>query len=391
MAAASSSSSSLFYLFVLSFLSALIISKSQISDSLNGLVFPVFKDLPTGQYVAQIRLGNSHQPVKLVVDLAGSILWFDCSSGHGSSSSRSLISGSSSGCLKAKAGNGKVSSSSSSRGDAKDCELLVKNGAVGITARGELFSDVMSFGSVTSPGTVDLLFACAPPWLLRGLASGARGVMGLGRAQISLPSQLAAVTNDRRRLTIYLSPLDGVVSTSSVEEVFGVDASRSLVYTPLLTGSSGDYVINVKSIRVNGEKLSVDGPLAAELSTVVPYTMLESSIYTVFVEAYAKAATEATPVAPVAPFGLCFKSEVELPAVDLALQSEMVRWRIQGKNLMVDVGGGVRCLGILDGGSIRVNPIVMGGLQLEGLILDFDLGNSMMGFGQRTHSDTASL
>ncbi|XP_010454178.1 PREDICTED: basic 7S globulin 2-like [Camelina sativa] len=382
------SSSSLFYLFVFSFLSVLIISKSQISGSLNGLVFPVFKDLPTGQYVAQIRLGDSPQPVKLVVDLAGSILWFDCSSGP--SSSRSLISGSSSGCLKAKAGNVKVSSSS--RGDAKDCELLVRNGAVGITARGELFSDVMSFGSVTSPGTVDLLFACAPPWLLRGLARGARGVMGLGRAQISLPSQLAVVTNERRRLTVYLSPLDGVVSTSSVEEVFGVAASRSLVYTPLLTGSSGDYVINVKSIRVNGEKHSVDGPLAAELSTVVPYTMLESSIYAVLVEAYAKAATEATPVAPVAPFELCFKSEVDLPAVDLALQSEMVRWRIQGKNLMVDVGGGVRCLGILDGGSSRVNPIVMGGLQLEGLILDFDLGNSMMGFGQRrTHSDTASL
>ncbi|KAG7555791.1 Peptidase family A1 domain [Arabidopsis suecica] len=378
-------------LFFFSFLSTLIISNSQISDSLNGVVFSVVKDLPTGQYLAQIHLGDSPEPVKLVVDLAGSILWFDCSSRH-ISSSRNLISGSSSGCLKAKVGNDRVSSSSS-RGDHQntDCELLVRNGAVGITARGELNSDVMSFGSVTSPGTVDLLFACTPPWLLRGLASGAQGVMGLGRAQISLPSQLAAETNDRRRLTVFLSPLNGVVSTSSVEEVFGVAASRSLVYTPLLTGSSGNYVINVKSIRVNGHKLSVEGPLAAELSTVVPYTMLESSIYAVFAEAYAKAASEATSVAPVAPFGLCFTSDVEFPAVDLALQSEMVRWRIQGKNLMVDVGGAVRCLGIVDGGSSRVNPIVMGGLQLEGLILDFDLGNSMMGFGQRTRSDSASL
>ncbi|KAG7551201.1 Aspartic peptidase domain superfamily [Arabidopsis thaliana x Arabidopsis arenosa] len=379
-------------LFFFSFLSVLIISKSQISDSLNGVVFSVIKDLPTGQYIAQIHLGDSPEPVKLVVDLAGSILWFDCSSRH-VSSSRSLISGSSSGCLKAKVGNDRVSSSSSSRGDHQnaDCELLVRNGAVGITARGELNSDVMSFGSVTSPGTVDLLFACTPPWLLRGLASGAQGVMGLGRAQISLPSQLAAETNERRRLTVYLSPLNGVVSTSSVEEVFGVAASRSLVYTPLLTSWSGNYVINVKSIRVNGNKLSVEGPLAAELSTVVPYTMLESSIYAVFAEAYAKAASEATSVAPVAPFGLCFTSDAEFPAVDLALQSEMVRWRIQGKNLMVDVGGGVRCLGIVDGGSSRVNPIVMGGLQFEGLILNFDLGNSMMGFGQRTRSDSASL
>jgi hypothetical protein len=219
--------------------------------------------------------------------------------------------------------------------------------------------------------------------------------MGLGRAQISLPSQLAAEINDRRRLTVYLSPTNGVVSTSSVEEVFGVAASRSLVYTPLSTGSSGNYVINVKSLRVNGKKLSVDGPLAAELSTMVPYTMLDSSIYAVFAEAYIKAATNATSVATVAPFGLCFtstsSSEVEFPAVDLALQSEMVRWRIHGRNLMVDVGGGVRCLGVVDGGSSRVNPIIMGGLQLEGFVLDFDLGNSMMGFGQITRSGLDSL
>ncbi|KAL1203325.1 putative aspartic proteinase GIP2 [Cardamine amara subsp. amara] len=376
-------------LFIFTFLSVFFICKSQISDSVNGVVFPVIKDLPTGQYVVQIRLGDSSEPLKLVVDLAGSFLWFDCSSGD-ISLSRRLISGSSSGCLKAKVGNDRVSSS---HGDhSADCDLLVKNGAVGISARGELARDVLSFGSVPSPGTVDLLFACAPPSLLRGLASGAQGVMGLGRAQISLPSQLAAETNERRRLTIYLSPLNGVVSTSSVEEVFGVAASRSLVYTPLLTGSSGNYVINVKSIRVNGEKLSVDGPLAAELSTMIPYTMLESSIYTVFAEAYIKAATEATSVvAPVAPFELCFTSEVDFPAVDLALQSEMVRWRIQGRNLMVDVGGGVRCLGILDGGSNPVSPIIMGGLQLEDFVLDFDLSNSMMGFGQKTRSDSASL
>ncbi|CAH8365323.1 unnamed protein product [Eruca vesicaria subsp. sativa] len=369
-------------IFLFSFLSILLISNSQISNPVNGVVFPVTRDVHTGQYIAQIHLGDSSEPVNLVVDLSGSLLWFDCSSGH-VSSSRSFLSGSSSGCLKV--GNERVSSRNA------DCDLLVRNGAVGISAGGELARDVLSFGSVSSPGTVDLLFACAPPSLLRGLASGAQGVMGLGKAQISLPSQLAAETNERRRLTLYLSPSNGVVSTSSVEDVFGVPASRSLVYTPLLSGSSGNYVINVKSIRVNGEKLSVDGPLSAELSTVVPYTMLESSIYAVFSEAYSKAVTKT--VAPVAPFSLCFtsSSEEDFPAVDLSLQSEMVRWRIQGRNLVVDVGGGVRCLGIVDGGSNQVSPIIMGGLQLEGFVLDFDLGNSMLGFGQRTHSTSDSL
>ncbi|KAG2333696.1 hypothetical protein Bca4012_016719 [Brassica carinata] len=383
--------SSCLNLFVFSFLSVLLITKSQISDSVNGVVFPVTRDLSTGQYLAEIRLGDSPEPAKLVVDLSGTLLWFDCSSGR-ISSSRSLISGSSSGCLKAKVGNDRASS----RGDQNtDCDLLVRNGAVGITARGELATDVLSFGSVASQGTVEVLFACAPPLLLRGLASGAQGVMGLGKAQISLPSQLAAETNERRRLTVYLSPSNGVVSTRSVDEVFGTAASKSLVYTPMSTSSSGNYVINVKSIRVNGNKLSVNGTLSAELSTLVPYTMLESSLYAVFAEAYVKAATNAKSVDPVAPFDLCFTStssdEVELPAVDLALQSEMVRWRIQGKNLLVDVGGGVQCLGIVDGGSNRVSPITVGGLQLEGFVLDFDLGNSMMGFGERTRSSSDSF
>lgn len=58
---------------------------------------------------------------------------------------------------------------------------------------------------------------------------------------------------------------------------------------------------------------------------------------------------------------------------------------------MVDVGGGVRCLGIVDGGLNPVSPIIMGGLQLEGFVLDFDLGNSMLGFGRRTLSTSDSL
>ncbi|KAH0931750.1 hypothetical protein HID58_008867, partial [Brassica napus] len=331
-----------------------------ISGSVNGVVFPVTRDLSTGQYVAEIRLGDSYEPVNLVVDLSGTLLWFDCSSGH-ISTSRSLISGSSSGCLKAKAGNDRVSS----RGDQNgDCDLLVRNGVVGITARGELATDwsPRSNGPFQGPNL--------SPFTTRR-----------GNQRTPSFNCLSLASN-------------GVVSTRSVEDVFGAAAARSLVYTPLSTASSGGYLINVKSIRVNGFMLAVNGTLSAELSTLVPYTTMESSLYAVFADAYVKAAaSNAKLVAPVAPFGLCFTStsSSDFPAVDLALQSEMVRWRIQGDNLLVDVGGGVRCLGIVDGGSNRVSPIIMGGLQLEGFVLDFDLGNSVMGFGERTRSSLDSF
>jgi hypothetical protein len=176
------------------------------------------------------------------------------------------------------------------------------------------------------------------------------------------------------------------------------------MYTPLVTspdgsGSSQDYSINVKSIKINGKRLSlrqkgIGG--GTKISTTVPYTTLESSIYSTFIKAYKEAATNnyflnMTVVAPVAPFGLCFSSkEVPssmllgpmVPVIDLVLQSEMVKWRVHGRNAMVPVLDEVMCLGFLDGGSKSKtsSSIVIGGFQLEDNLLEFNLGTSMLGF-----------
>ena len=119
----------------------------------------------------------------------------------------------------------------------------------------------------------------------------------------------------------------------------------------------------------------------------MPYTTMQSSIYNSFKTSFEDAAVamNITRVASVAPFELCFSSRgsqvgPSMPVIELVLQSEMVKWTIHGRNSMVRVSDEVLCLGFLDGGVNPRNSIVIGGYQLEDVIVQFDLATSMVGF-----------
>ncbi|XP_021291525.1 basic 7S globulin 2-like [Herrania umbratica] len=368
----------------------------------NSVFFPVIKDAATLQYVARISHGTPSRPNNLVVDLGGPFLWMDCDAGHVSLSNR-LISSCSVNCSKAKFHD----HGSKSTGGClfnTNCNVFLYNGITGLTAKGELVEDIIAVDSVGrlevgQIQTVDtFLFSCAPTFLLQGLASGSKGTLGLGKASISLPSQLSSSIGHPQKIFLCLSSSDGVVLTGNGHPLFGTKITRSLVYAPLIT-KQHDYFINVQSIKINGKRLAVDksmllgdeeGKLGTKLSTIVPYTTMKSSIYAIFSKAYGKAAESMnmTRVAAVAPFELCFSSKgVEntilgplVPEIDLVLQSEMVKWRIQGRNSMVKVSNQVMCLGFLDGGLEQSSSIVIGGLQLEDNLLEFDVGSSMLGF-----------
>lgn len=129
------------------------------------------------------------------------------------------------------------------------------------------------------------------------------------------------------------------------------------------------------------------------LSTVVPYTTMESSIYRAFTGAFAKAAAAINMTRasgpPSAPFELCFGSGSiaatptgpSVPEIEFVLQSEMVRWRVNGRNSMVRANDEVTCLGVRDGGPEQRSGVVLGGHQLEDVLMEFDLGAAMVGFG----------
>ncbi|KAJ4722375.1 basic 7S globulin-like [Melia azedarach] len=277
-------------------------------------------------------------------------------------------------------------------GESKTCDVFPENGITGSSTRGQLVEGTVAVGSKADPliTTIDqFLFSCSPRFLLQGLASGARGILGLGRAPISLPSQLATAIGHHRKFLMCLSSSNGVVLSHNgpLDSIFGTETSRSSqIYTPF-TGTSQDYFIEVKSIKINGNTLSLNVKGLTKLSTIVPYTTMESSIYATFSKAFMKAAASRnmTRVAPVAPFAHCFSSkgidESAVPVIDLVLQSEMVKWRIYVSNSMIRMNQQeVMCLAFLDGGSDLTSSIVIGGFQLEDNLLDFDLATSMLGF-----------
>lgn len=290
------------------------------------------------------------------------------------------------------------------------CVLLPSNSVAHSATSGTVGSDVLSVQSAsdgTSVSVSQFLFVCGSTFLLGNLASGVKGMAGLGRTKISLPSQFSSSFSFNKKFAVCLSS-----SSSSNGAVFfgDVDSSTApLTHTPLLINpistaaaysvgdASAEYFIGVKSIKINDKSVPVDSKLLSinttdgtggtKISTVDPYTVLHTKIFKAVVKAFVKE-VNVTRVASVAPFGACFNAKEigtaytgpAVPTIDLVLQSKDVYWRIFGWNSMVKVSNEVLCLGFVDGGKKPTTSIVIGGYQMEENLLEFDLASSNLGF-----------
>ncbi|XP_019198305.1 PREDICTED: basic 7S globulin-like [Ipomoea nil] len=370
---------SLLSLFSLVFLAT--ISLAQRPFFPRAIVIPVSKDFPTSQYVAQLQMGYNLAPLKLVVDVGGPFLWADWAS----SSQGSIPCGS----LKCSMANPKGCTSN------EICELQFENPVSKMAGSGVLKEDTIAVELIDEPNAgsflshvPNFLFSFVPSFLFQGLGNGVNGVLGLGNSRISLPSQLANTFGIPRKFAVCLSSSNGAIISGDTT----YDVSRSMMYTPLISpqnGTTQEYYINVKSIKINDRKLPLNTSLlvldqevegGTRISTVVPYTTLKTTIYHPFLDSYLESAASMglSRVDPVAPFEVCFSGVgSDVPKVEFVLQSEMVKWRM---NSMVKVGDGVMCLGFLDGGLGQGASVVIGGYQLEDNLLEFNLGTSMLGF-----------
>ncbi|XP_020236535.1 basic 7S globulin [Cajanus cajan] len=412
-----------FRLLFLSFLSLLISSSiAQTSFRPKALVLPVTKDVsaPSPQYVTQIKQRTPLVPVKLTLDLGGGYFWVNCEEGYVSSTSKPARCGSAQCSLFGLHG---------CSGE-KICGRSPSNTVTGVSTSGDIHADVVSINSTdgNNPGRVvsvpNFLFICGSNVVQKGLASGVTGMAGLGRTKVSFPSQFASAFSFHRKFAICLSssPMtNGVMFFGDGPYNLNMDVSKVLTFTPLITNPvstapsaflgepSVEYFIGVKSIRVSGKNvplnatlLSIDGNGfgGTKISTVNPYTVMETTIYKAVSEAFVKAVGVPT-VAPVAPFGTCFATKdigfsrmgPGVPAIDLVLHNEEVVWNIIGANSMVQLND-VICLGFVDagsgpstdqvgfvvGGSHPMTSITIGAHQLENNLLQFDLATSRLGF-----------
>ncbi|KAJ7954949.1 basic 7S globulin-like [Quillaja saponaria] len=403
------------------------IAKTSSNNKPKALVLPVTKDSSTKQYLTQLSQRTPLVPIKLTVDLGAPFLWANCDVGYVSSTYKPARCGSAQcsladtndcrDCFEFPPGPGCFNNT---------CRLYPENTINGQTLiTGVVSHDTLSLQStngfnpskfVTVPKSI---FVCSESRLgtLDDLASGVTGMAGLGRTKISLPSQFASAFRFPKKFAICLSSSttsNGVMFFGDGPYVLlpGLDVSKNLIFTPLIrnpvsTASSpqkeepsSEYFIRVKSVKINGKTVPLNKTLltidsagfgGTKISTVKPYTELEASIYNKFISVFEKQVGNHVPkVAPVAPFGLCYKSKsfdstrvgAAVPPIDLVLQKKSVFWRIFGANSMVQVSNEVVCVGFVKAREDfpPKTPIIIGAHQLEDNLLQFDLDHSRLGF-----------
>ncbi|KAL2458616.1 Eukaryotic aspartyl protease family protein [Forsythia ovata] len=395
---ASSFNSFLFFL-------AILVSTSYAQ---NGLVLPIRKDTNTLQYYTSIEMGSNRATVNAVINLGAQFLWFDCD--DYTSSTYAPIPCDSKKCEIAK-GIGCVG-----------CNMPPRPGCTNNTCGASPynpFQDVLvsqGFAEDTlySKDRVEVPqfpFSCMNTRFLEGLASGTNGMLGLARTEISLHKQVANKLNLPDKFSLCL-PSSGLgklyIGGGSSSKS---DVTKSLITTPLIINPvstapaytvgdpSDEYFINVQSIRVQGEPLSVkssyftidkDGVGGTKISTINNFTAVHSSIYKPLARAFVKAASDMKikSVDAVAPFRACFSSSTistastgpSVPTIELVLPGNDVSWKIYGANSMFPVNKNVMCLAFVDGGSSPRTSIVIGAYQLEDNLLEFDLVSSQLLF-----------
>ncbi|CAH9140568.1 unnamed protein product [Cuscuta epithymum] len=381
-----------------------------------ALVAPVTKDASTLQYLTRINQRSPLVPVNLVLHLGGESLWVDCDGKYVSSSYRPVRCRTAQCSLAKPIACGDCSSAPRPYCTNNTCGTFPYNPIINTLTGGDLAEDVVSVASTdgSTPGkpaaASGFLFTCAPAFLLKGLAKGATGIAGLGRAKVGIPLQFSSGFNFRRKFAICLTSSTGVVfyGDGPYNLLPNIDASKILTYTPLINpvssaGASSEFFIGVKSILIGDKELKLNTSLLAidkkrnvgtKISTVDPYTVMETSIFQAVTTAFVKeaAARNITRTAtPVSPFEVCFSADnisstrvgPSVPWITLVLGGQGTKWTITGANSMVDLrdsGKNVLCLAVVDGGRNPRTSIVIGGHQVEDNLLQFDLEGSRLGF-----------
>ncbi|KAG7588699.1 Aspartic peptidase domain superfamily [Arabidopsis suecica] len=189
---------------------------------------------------------------------------------------------------------------------------------------------------VVEPTHNQFIFDCGATFLLKGLASGTVGMAGMGRHNIGLPPQFAAAFSFSQicRLSNFWqrSP-NNAASHQSGEHCFYV----------FPRWKSSEYLTAIKIIeKKQFQRLKINASIGfggTKISSVNPYTVLESSIYKAFTLEFVKqtAARNITRVASEKPFGdACFSTKnvgvtrlgYAAPEIQLLLRSNDVVWRI---------------------------------------------------------------
>ncbi|CAL0330699.1 unnamed protein product [Lupinus luteus] len=424
-----------FFFFLLLSLLSLSVAFKSIKPH-HAFHLPINKDPSTLQYYTSIQMGTPPVKLDVVIDIRERFLWFECGNKYNSTTYKPLHCGTKQ-CKIAK-GTDCINCTNHPLKTGctnNTCGVEPYNPFGEFFVSGDVGEDILSSIYTTNASSLvvsntyipSFISSCVYPQkfgvdgFLGGLAKGKKGVLGLARTSLSLPTQVANKYKLHRKFALCL-PSSSKEKGHNGDLILGGDpyffphlkASKILNYTPLVfnrhsTGPifdndpSTEYFIRLKSIKVDNQVLNFNTSLllinkeghgGTKLSTVIPYTKLHTSIYEPLVNYFVNRASvrKIKRVEAVAPFGACFDSRSisnsisgpDVPTIDLLLKGG-VKWTIYGANSMVKVDKkNVLCLAFVDGGLEPTTPlatsIIIGGHQLEDNLLEFDLLSLKFGF-----------
>ncbi|KAF8048832.1 hypothetical protein N665_2382s0002 [Sinapis alba] len=360
-------------------------------------LLPIFKHEPSKQYYTIVYMGSAttSSPVNLLLDLGTNLTWLNCRNIKSLSTLR-VITCKSSTC-KSIPGNGcdikNTCLYTQPRPVGKDPNVttsrVVQDNATIFNTEGGVPPSVVSFRRFT--------FSCAVQKYLQGLAPPISGVLGLSPGEyFPLWRQVTSAFNVIPKFAFCL-PSSGVGNfyiggmSSYYTPPYGGKKTVPMTLTPLKI-ESGKYLISVTSIYVDGVPLTLDASLlegGAQLSFVVPYTVLQTDIYSALAHSFTLKATNMgmseTPER--APFKHCFKEgasgnnmDVSVMEIGLPGNGREVKWRFQGANMVERVSETVICLAFVDGGKKPNESMVIGTHQLQNYLIEFDFSTTRMAF-----------
>ncbi|KAL8115081.1 hypothetical protein AgCh_021780 [Apium graveolens] len=225
-----------------------------------------------------------------------------------------------------------------------------------------------------------------------GLFVGAAGLLGLGRGELSFPSQ--AGPKFGLKFSYCLTDRSASAKPSSI--VFGESAiSKTAVFTPLKTNRKFDtfYYIDLVGISVGGErvrsilpslfKTDISGNGGVILDSGTSVTRLTRPAYIAVRNAFRAGATHLKTAPNYSLFDTCFdlsgKSEVKVPTLVMHFTGADVSFPASNYLIPVD-SNGTFCFAFA---GTNNGLSIIGNIQQQGIGVVYDLAGSRIGFAPR--------
>ncbi|KAG2273518.1 hypothetical protein Bca52824_056073 [Brassica carinata] len=346
----------------------------------------VTKDEPSRQYYTTVYIGSAAMtsPVNLLIDLGTNLTWLNCRKIK-SLSTLGLVTCKSSTC-KSIPGNGC---------DRNTClyrqpRPLGKNTVV---TTGRVVQDNATIFTTEGGQPVHIApsrrftFSCAVDKYLQGMAPPIAGVLALSPGEFPFWRQMTSAFNVIPKFSLCLP------SSRYGYFFMGTPSLGGKKTVPMTSTTlkidSGKYLISVRSIYVDGVPLTLDPSLlegGAQLSTVVPFTVLQTDIYNALAQGRLRIEIGMFefPVST-APFHYCFEQgasgrnmDVSVMEIGLPGNGKEVKWRFHCKNTVERVLETLICLAFVDGGKKPNESMVIGTHQLQDYLVEFDLSTTQM-------------